>query len=245
MYEETHTYALAELAEHLKCKPEAIKPCLHEAFKLSADKLERDSKLTHAMIYFVGAELLTITPTVARARSAFHAWGRDKHIPEKDIQTLLDRLAKSEWSRRGCDRDKQVKRLCPGRSRCGYYERGAWLKVTSRKGFDMQTFHQRLWPEELVARFGKRLGQYAVRMYAGLYAFELKHGIIPGSKLFFTKEAGLVFCGGMRASIQHEALTCLKQAGLVRVPTWGRPRTKGKPNQPRVIQRVRIFIVPT
>jgi len=50
--------------------------------------------------------------------------------------------------------------------------------------------------------------------------------------------AARAFCDNMRDEVQRRALLCLRENGLVRIPSWGRPRTKGKPNQPRTVRRV-------
>ena len=70
MYEDEHAYAMAELAERLGCKPTDIKPCLLEAYRLHPEDL-RDRKRLHATTYFVGAELLSIIPTLKSAREQF------------------------------------------------------------------------------------------------------------------------------------------------------------------------------
>jgi len=237
MYEDHHAYAVAELAERLDCRPTDIKPCLLEAYRLQPEELARDQRRLHATTYFVGAELLSIIPTLKSARRQFRQWGTDKGVDRARIEQLLAWFPKRPWSRRGCRRDQQVKRLCCGRRNCGWYARGPW-KERAGRDCDLKTFYLRAWPEELVARAGSRFGQQAIRVYQGLCAFEAHHGIKPGSRLFFTKVAARAFCDNMRDEVQRRALLCLRENGLVRIPSWGRPRTKGKPNQPRTVRRV-------
>lgn len=236
-YEDEYGGKIRDLARRLGCCPSEIRPCLVDAYELPADKYAKDTRLTHAICYFVGAELLSIAPSAETGKTHLRKWASEKRIDSRRITQLLGWFARNHWRRRGCTRENQIKRLCCGRALCGYYRKGRW-KSQPTANSTLNTFYLREWPRRLCEREGYELGAQAVRMYGGLCAFEAAHGIVPGSRLLFTASAGRSFCDGMRETVQRKALECLRRHCLVTIPTWGRKRLKGQPNAPRTVRRV-------
>lgn len=216
------------LAEQLSCEPKKIRPCFLIAWFYDAHNYAQNRKLSYEARGFVGLEVMTICPFPKRAQAALRAWGKEKGFVASEMAPLLAWTASHDFSQRGCNHAPLPKAFCVGKEHCPWYKAACW-KETDRSQSDLKTLYGRGWAEVLRGE--------EVELYRAMIQFETENKLVPGSLLYFSKEAARQRTG-MRGTKQRRVLEALEAIGLIKVIAWGAPRTAGAKVETRTIRRV-------